>query len=226
MKKRFLTIAVDGGAASGKSSTSRALAERFNLLHVDTGAYYRTLTLSLLRRGIDTVEKFSAAENPFDNLELGTSIEGKESRMSVAGQVPASEEIRNDTVNSVVAQFSAIPKVRKFLVEYQRSQVEVAREKNFAGLIMEGRDIGSNILPDADLRIFLTADVAARERRRAAEGISDSIATRDKLDSTRKTAPLACPEGATLIDSTFLNLEQVVEKISEMIRTKLAEEGA
>ncbi|MCD8298867.1 MAG: (d)CMP kinase [Opitutae bacterium] len=225
MKKRFITIAVDGGAASGKSSTSRALAEKFGLLHVDTGAHYRTLALSLLRRGIDSVEKFAGAENPFADLELGTCVRGNEARMSISGNVPADSEIRNDAVNSVVSQFAAIPQVRKFLFDYQRGQVAVARDNNFAGLVMEGRDIGSNILPDADLRIFLTADAAARQRRRAAEGIPDSIAARDKLDSSRKTAPLTQAAGAIVIDSTFLDLSQVVEKISEMIREKLAAEG-
>jgi len=117
-------------------------------------------------------------------------------------------------VNAVVSKFAAIPAVRKFLFDYQRAQKNVAREHGFDGLIMDGRDIGSVIFPDADLRIFLTADPAERARRRAAEGIADSISERDKLDSSRKAAPLACPEGAVKIDSTHLTLEQVVEKIS------------
>lgn len=222
MPQPFIVIAVDGGAASGKSSTSRALAARFNLLHVDTGAHYRTVALSLLRRGIDSPESFESAEGDLlAHLELGTRIDGNEASMSIGGNVPASEEIRNDAVNAVVSRFAAIPAVRKFLFEYQRSQATVAQDAGFTGLIMDGRDIGSVIFPDADLRIFLTADVAAREQRRAAEGIGDSIASRDRLDASRKTAPLACPEGATLIDSTFLNLEQVVDKISDMIREKL-----
>ncbi len=218
MEKRFITIAIDGGAASGKSSTSRALAAKFNLLHVDTGAHYRTISLSLLRRGIDSVEKFLAEKEPFSSLELGTSVFGNEAKMSISGVVPADSEIRNDAVNSIVSQFAAIPEVRKFLFDFQRKQREVAREHEFSGLIMDGRDIGSKIFPDADLRIFLTADAEARERRRAAEGISDSIAARDKLDSSRQVSPLKCPVGADLIVSTFLNLEQVVEKISAKIR--------
>ncbi|MBQ2732038.1 MAG: (d)CMP kinase, partial [Opitutales bacterium] len=141
----------------------------------------------------------------------------REAAMSIGGTVPADAEIRNDAVNAVVSQFAAIPEVRKFLFDYQRLQKEVARERGFDGLIMDGRDIGSVIFPDADLRIFLTADPEARARRRAAEGIADSIAERDKLDSSRKAAPLACPEGAIKIDSTDLTLEQVVGKISGMI---------
>lgn len=215
--KKFLVIAVDGGAASGKSSTSRGLAAKHNLMHVDTGAHYRTVALSLLRRGIKDADAFFAAENPLENLDLGTEVREREAAMSIGGTVPADAEIRNDAVNAVVSQFAAIPEVRKFLFDYQRLQKEVARERGFDGLIMDGRDIGSVIFPDADLRIFLTADPEARARRRAAEGIADSIAERDKLDSSRKAAPLACPEGAIKIDSTDLTLEQVVEKISGMI---------
>ncbi|MBQ8723352.1 MAG: (d)CMP kinase [Opitutales bacterium] len=216
-EKKFLVIAVDGGAASGKSSISRVLAAKHNLMHVDTGAHYRTVALSLLRRGITGADVFSATENPLENLDLGTEVREREAAMSIGGIVPADSEIRNDAVNAVVSQFAAIPEVRKFLFDYQRSQKDVAREHGFDGLIMDGRDIGSVIFPDADLRIFLTADPEARARRRAAEGIADSIAERDKLDSSRKAAPLACPEGATKIDSTDLTLEQVVEKISAMI---------
>ena len=116
----FIVIAVDGGAASGKSSTSRALAARFNLLHVDTGAHYRTVALSLLKRGIDSPEAFEAAENDLlAHLELGTQIDGHEAAMSISGEVPASEAIRNDAVNAVVSRFAAIPAVRKFLFDYQ-----------------------------------------------------------------------------------------------------------
>ncbi len=215
--KKFLVIAVDGGAASGKSSTSRGLAAKHNLMHVDTGAHYRTVALSLLRRGITDEDVFSATKAPLENLNLGTEVREREAAMSIGGVVPADSEIRNDAVNAVVSRFAAIPEVRKFLFDYQRRQKDVARERGFDGLIMDGRDIGSVIFPDADLRIFLTADPEARARRRAAEGIADSVAERDKLDSSRKAAPLACPEGAIKIDSTDLTLEQVVDKISAMI---------
>lgn len=216
-EKKFFVVAVDGGAASGKSSTSRGLAARHNLMHVDTGAHYRTVALSLLRRGIRGAEDFSAADAPLRNLDLGTVVREREAAMSIGGHVPEDAEIRNDEVNAVVSQFAAIPEVRRFLFDYQRAQKDVARERGFAGLIMDGRDIGSVIFPDADLRIFLTADPEARARRRAAEGIADSISERDKLDSSRKAAPLACPAGAVRIDSTELSLEQVIEKIGALI---------
>lgn len=220
--RKFLVVAVDGGAASGKSSTSRRLAAKYNFMHVDTGAHYRTIALSLLRRGIGGEAAFAAADFPLDSLGIGSVVRERDAAMSVDGIVPADEEIRNDVVNAVVSTFAAIPKVRKFLFAYQRSQREVAREHGFDGLIMDGRDIGSVIFPDADLRIFLTADPEARARRRAAEGIVDSVAERDRLDSSRKTSPLACPEGAVKIDNTNLSLDQVVEKISAMIDAILA----
>lgn len=216
-EKKFLVIAVDGGAASGKSSTSRGLAAKHDLMHVDTGAHYRTVALSLLLRGISSEDEFFAAADPLDSLDLGTVVREREASMSIGGRVPEDSEIRNDAVNSVVSRFAAIPEVRKFLFDYQRSQKDVARAHGFDGLIMDGRDIGSVIFPDADLRVFLTADPEARARRRAAEGIADSVAERDKIDSSRKAAPLACPEGAVKIDSTFLTLEQVIEKIGGMI---------
>lgn len=214
---KFVVVAVDGGAASGKSSTSRRLAAKYNLMHVDTGAHYRTIALSLLRRGIDNEVAFFAEKSPLETLDIGSVVRERDAAMSVDGRVPAEEEIRNDAVNAVVSKFAAIPAVRKFLFEYQRSQKNVAREHGFNGLIMDGRDIGSVIFPDADLRIFLTADPAERARRRAAEGIADSVAERDKLDSSRKAAPLACPDGAVKIDSTHLTLDEVVEKISAML---------
>ncbi|MCR5184427.1 MAG: (d)CMP kinase [Opitutales bacterium] len=217
----FIVIAVDGGAASGKSSTSRALAQKFNLMHVDTGAHYRTLTLSLLDAGIETPEALTADLSVLSRLTPGTEVRGQEAMMSVGGHVPADNEIRNDRVNAAVSKFAAVPALRKCLFDYQRGQKEVARERGFAGLIMDGRDIGSVIFPDAELRIFLTADPEARAARRAAEGIADSIAERDKADASRKTAPLACPQGAWLIDSTFLTLEEVVAKIAGKLKTLL-----
>src|SRR5690606_11407259 len=103
------------------------------------------------------------------------------------------------------------------LLAYQRGQAGVARQRGFRGLIMEGRDIGSVIFPDADFRFFLHADPEERARRRAREGQTDSIAERDRLDTSRKTAPLTCPPGAIDVDSTFLNLEEVVDRLASLL---------
>jgi cytidylate kinase len=120
-----------------------------------------------------------------------------------------------------VSHFAAIPEVRAALLAYQRGQAEVARTHGFRGLVMEGRDIGSVIFPNADLRFYLHADVEARAKRRELEGRADAVAERDRMDATRKTAPLVLASGAIDIDSTYLNLEQVVDKLSGLIAAKL-----
>jgi len=212
----FKIIAIDGGAATGKSSTSKALAERLGLMHVDTGAHYRTLTYALLVKGA-TPESTQAIEAYLKDLQIGTQIEGKRAFLSVNATVPEDALIRSPLVNTAVSKFAALKPLRDFLFQYQRSQAEVALKNNFAGLVMEGRDIGSVIFPDADFRFFLFADEATRAARRAGDGQTDSIQSRDKLDSSRKTAPMICPEGAIRVDTGPLPLEGVVEKIAQII---------
>jgi len=215
----LIIIAIDGGAASGKSSTSRLLAERFNLLHVDTGSFYRQITFELLRRGV-AYSDLPAVKAALAHVQLTTRLNGRSAQMLIDGQ-PAGDEIRSQQVNEHVSHYAAIPEVRSALLAYQRGQVNVAKQYHFRGLVMEGRDIGSVIFPQADFRFFLHADPIERAKRRAAEGRQDSIAERDRLDTTRKNAPLVVPAGATDIDSTFLTLEQVVEKLATLIAAKL-----
>lgn len=214
----FQIIAIDGGAAVGKSSTSKVLAERLDLMHVDTGAHYRTLTFALLAKGVSPEDDLAAA---LERVRLETRLDGRSARLSVDGNVPEDAEIRSPEVNAAVSRFAAVPAVRQALFDYQRGQADVAREAGFAGLIMEGRDIGSVILPDADHRFFLEADAATRAERRAKEGQTDSIADRDKMDTTRKNAPLICPEGATRVDTSSRTLEEVIEHITKKIKAKL-----
>jgi cytidylate kinase len=219
MSSPFIIIAIDGGAASGKSSSSKILAERFNLLHVDTGSFYRHITYELLRLGVPhgDLPKLKAA---LAGLKFGTRLSGRSAQMLIGGE-PASSEIRGQNVNDHVSHYAAIPEVRHMLLGYQRGQVDVAKQHGFRGLVMEGRDIGSVIFPAADFRFFLHADPAERAKRRAKEGGQDSIAERDRLDSSRKASPLTCPAGAIDIDSTFISLEQVVEKMAALIAVKL-----
>jgi len=216
----FIIIAIDGGAASGKSSSSKILAERFNLLHVDTGSFYRHITYELLRLGVPHTDlpKLKAA---LASLQFGTRLSGRSAQMLIGG-APASSEIRGQSVNDHVSHYAAIPEVRHVLLGYQRGQVDVAKQHGFRGLVMEGRDIGSVIFPAADFRFFLHADPAERAKRRAKEGGQDSIAERDRLDSSRKASPLTCPAGALDIDSTFISLEQVVEKMAALIAVRLS----
>ena len=216
----FIIVAIDGGAASGKSSTARALSERFNLLHVDTGSFYRTLSAELLARGVSADDPEAIADAA-TKVSFDTAVDGRRAGMVINGRQVPDAEIRTPEVNANVSHFAAVPALRQALLAYQRGQPEVARTHGFPGLIMEGRDIGSVIFPDADFRFFLHADPAERARRRAAEGQTDSITERDRLDRSRKTAPLACPPGATDIDSTHLNLEQVVDLLSSHLATRL-----
>lgn len=212
----FKLIAVDGGAATGKSSTSRRLAERLNLMHVDTGAHYRTLSHALLSVGANPSDT-DAIVAQLKKLQLQTNLDGRSARLAVNGTLPADADIRSPEVNATVSQFAAIPELRQALFDYQRAQADVAKANDFAGLIMEGRDIGSVIFPEATFRFFLFADEATRAARRALEGQTDSIAERDKRDSQRKTAPLTCPEGAIRVNTGPLTLEGVVDHIAQII---------
>ena len=216
----FIIVAIDGGAASGKSSSSRTLSERFDLLHVDTGSYYRAITGELIRRGIQP-EDLPALRAALTGLKLTTRINGRSAEMEIDGRV-AGDEIRSREVNDAVSHFAAIPELRAALLSYQRGLTEVARTRGFHGLVMEGRDIGSVIFPQADFRFFLHADAGERERRRAGQGLHDQIRERDRIDSSRKASPLTCPNGATSINTTHVSLDQVVEQMAAAIGPRLS----
>ena len=216
----FLIVAIDGGAAAGKSTTARALSARFHFLHIDTGSYYRAVTAELIRLGANATDLL-AVQGALATLALDTRVEDRRAQMVIAGRLVPEAELRGPAVNAAVSHFAAIPAVRAALLAYQRDQARIAHEHGFAGLVMEGRDIGTVIFPDADFRFFLHADPEERARRRAAEGQQDSIAERDRLDSSRKASPLVCPEGATDLDSTFLTLEEVVARVSAPIAARL-----
>jgi CMP/dCMP kinase len=218
--ENFLIVAIDGGAASGKSSTAEALSKRFDLLHVDTGSFYRTVTAELLRRGVSHAN-LPALRAALATLTFSTRVVGRHAEMEIDGR-RAGNEIRSREVNDHVSLYSAIPDLRRALLAYQRAQAEVARRQGFRGLVMEGRDIGTVIFPDADFRFFLQADPTERARRRVAQGQQDAIQERDRLDSSRKTSPLACPPGATAIDSTRLTLEEVVARMAAPIAARLS----
>jgi cytidylate kinase len=177
--KPFIIVAIDGGAASGKSSTSRLLSDRFNLLHADTGSYYRAVTAEMLRRGASSAD-VGSVKAALAELSLKTRIIGRSAQIEISGRVPG-DEIRSREVNDAVSHFAAIPEIRAALLAYQRGQAEAARKEGFAGLVMEGRDIGSAIFPDADFRFFLHADASERERRREQQGQQDQVTERDRL---------------------------------------------
>jgi 3-phosphoshikimate 1-carboxyvinyltransferase len=217
LRGRFVQVAVDGGAASGKSSTSRKVAEAHGLMHVDTGSHYRAVTLALLRRGVAAGDA-AATALALRSLKIGTRVRGLSAQVELDGELPEGAELRSAEVTAVVSPVAALPEVRAFLLGYQRDQVEIARRGGFAGIIMEGRDIGSVVLPCAEVRIFLEADTAVRSARREAEGVRDAIAQRDQADSSRQVAPLTCPAGANRIDNTHLTLEEVAAQVGNLIR--------
>jgi len=216
----FLIVAIDGGAAAGKSSTAHALSARFHFLHADTGSYYRALTSELLHRGVKATDPESVRAELAD-LKFDTQIVARDARMKIHGDRVSETDIRSEAVNHAVSHFAALPDLRSALLAYQRSLADLARANQFSGLVMEGRDIGTVIFPKADFRIFLHADPDERVRRREREGQTDAVAERDRLDSSRAAAPLTCPAGALAIDSTHLPLNEVVERIARLITARL-----
>jgi cytidylate kinase len=169
----------------------------------------------MLKRGI-SYSDHEVVISALKSLNLSTRITGRRADMELSGHV-AGEEIRSAAVNQAVSHFAAITELREKLKAYERSQADVARSHGFKGLIMEGRDIGSAIFPDADFRFYLHADPEERSKRRAKEGHLDKVSERDRLDSSRAKDPLACPPGAIAIDSTFLSLEEVVSQVAAII---------
>jgi cytidylate kinase len=216
----FQIIAIDGGAASGKSSTSRAVAQKLGLMHVDTGQHYRMLTYVFLKNTVP-VEDIPQIKTFLNHQTLDTHIEDGHALMVESGiEHIGPHELKSLEVNATVSLYAAIPEVRHFVLGYQRNLVDLASQKGYKGIIMEGRDIGSVVLPHADLKFFLYADLEKRNQRRILEGRPDSIAERDRLDSQRKTAPLVCPGDAIRIDNSDLTLDEVVTQICDIIRDK------
>jgi len=206
-------IAIDGPAGAGKSTIAAALAQRLALARLDTGAMYRAVTLAALRDGID----------PADGTRLAALAKGLDlsvgERVLVDG-LDATAEIRGPDVTATVSQVSAHPEVRAELVRRQRAWVE-----SHGGGVVEGRDIGSVVFPEAELKVFLTAAESERARRRMAQaevdGDHDAVASdlvrRDRLDSTRGASPLTVAEGAMVIDTTGRSVEGVVEEVLEVL---------
>jgi len=215
MSSRFLVLAVDGGAGTGKSTTAHSLSKALNLMHVDTGSHYRAITRALLDLNLRPrdVEKYLNK----NDLPLGTEVIDGRSCLLINDIRFDQSILRSPEINESVSDFSSQASVRGLLFEYQRSQVQVARENNFNGLVMEGRDIGTIILPDADLKIFLEADPTIRVDRRSKDGETDQISNRDEKDTSRKIAPLVAANGCIRIDTGKSGIEEVTQSILEVI---------
>ena len=203
-------IAIDGPAASGKSSVSRRLANRLQCLCVNSGSMYRAVTWEILRRGIAPLAS-AAVESALQDIHVDYEF-GKngESLVKVNATV-LDAELRESIVNNNVSQVSAIPAVRHLIVARLRA---LAHGKD---IVMEGRDIGSTVFPDTPYKFYLDASPEVRRVRRASEGGVDSIEQRDKQDSTRAEAPLMIAQGAKVIDTSELSLDEVVDKIFSLL---------
>ncbi len=195
-----VVIAIDGPAGSGKSTLSRALAERLGIDRLDTGAMYRSVAWAVLRDGVDPVdqEAVAALARNLDIMVGGTVV---------ADGIDITEAIRGPEVSATVSAVAANPDVRAVMVTRQRSWVDAR-----GGGVVEGRDIGSVVLPDADLKLYLTASPEVRAARRSEEG-AEALARRDRLDSTRAVSPLEVPPGARVVDTGALEVEAIVEQV-------------
>ena len=195
-----VTVAIDGPAGSGKSTLSRALATRLGLHRLDTGAMYRSVAWAVLQQGIDADDREAVAEVARD---LDIVVDDR----VVADGTDITEAIRGPEVSATVSAVAANPAVRAVMVERQRRWVDA-----HGGGVVEGRDIGSVVLPDADVKLFLTASPEVRAARRSEEG-AEAVARRDRLDSTRTASPLEVPEGARVIDTGAQSVDQIVEEV-------------
>lgn len=215
-----MVITIDGPAASGKSSVSRELARRLGWNWVSTGAFYRGLAFAALKLQIDLDDVEALTEltsNPAWSVRLAD-----ERTKVFFGEEDVTDLIAHEDVGNFASKVSHYPEVRKALLQVQRN-CAVGRE----GLVAEGRDCGTVVFPDAEAKVYLTANSELRAARRATElGLDqgDMVKAqqqRDMQDSTRKVAPMAIPENAFVLDSTELNFDQVVSKVEEFVRTKI-----
>ncbi|GGT29543.1 (d)CMP kinase [Nonomuraea spiralis] len=214
-----LVVAMDGPSGSGKSSVSRGVARALGLRYLDTGAMYRAMTWWMLQQGVDLADPAAiAARSGEPSIVSGTDPEGP--TIQVDG-VDVGGPIREAEVTGAVSAVAAVPEVRARLVALQR---ELA---GAGDIVVEGRDIGSVVCPDAAVKVYLTASAEARARRRSAELTGSTVeaqqadmARRDTLDSTRKTDPLSMADGAVELDTTALNLEEVIAEVLRLVKER------
>ena len=216
-------VAIDGPSGTGKSSTSKAVAAKLGLSYLDTGAQYRAITWWMISNGVD-VDDADAIANAAGKPDIVSGTDPARPTITVDG-LDASGPIRTEEVTSKVSAVSAVPEVRARITELQRSIARSAER----GIVVEGRDIGTTVLPDADLKIFLTASPEARAARRSGElkgadvhATKQALIKRDAADSSRKTSPLAKADDAVEVDTTDLTLDQVIECVVTLVEEKRA----
>ena len=224
MNTHKIAVAVDGPAGAGKSSISKIVAKKLGYLYIDTGAMYRSVTWAVLHNHID-VNNQKAVEALLPKLDLTMEASDDSCKVFIAGQ-DVTDFIRTPQVNNAVSIVASYKGVRQYLVERQRLMAEAG------GVILDGRDIGSVVLPNAELKIYLTASVEARAMRRylevkgtvneqTLEDIKDSVMQRDAMDKNRKESPLIQVEDAVLVDSSEMTFDETVEHILHLVQERI-----
>ena len=222
---RRISVAIDGPAGAGKSSISKVVAKQLGYLYIDTGAMYRGITWALLDQEIE-ISDTAAVKAALDHIELQL-VPVEDGLRVLVNNRDVSKEIRTQYVTSHVSQVAAQKAVRTKLVEMQRSMASVG------GVILDGRDIGSVVLPDAELKVYLTASVETRGYRRwlelkdkediTLEEVCRTVADRDTMDMERKESPLICVDDAVVVETDHMSIEETVQRLTELIRN--AEKG-
>ena len=217
---RRISVAIDGPAGAGKSSISKIVAKKLGYLYIDTGAMYRGITWALLNAGI-SIDDVDAVEAVLSKIQLELRVE--ETGLSVwVNGTDVSQDIRTQYVTSHVSQVAAQKAVRTKLVEMQRHMASAG------GVILDGRDIGSVVLPNAELKVYLTASVETRGHRRwlelkdseniSLEEVCRTVAERDAMDMNRKESPLVCVDDAVVVETDHLSIEETVQTLIDLIR--------
>jgi cytidylate kinase len=211
---------MDGPSGSGKSSTSRGVADRLGLRYLDTGAQFRAMAVWMLRHEVDVHDAEAVAAH-VGEPEIVSGTDSLEPTITLDGE-DVSTAIRSAETTAAVSPVATVPAVRRRLLDLQRAIISTALAEG--GIVVEGRDIGSVVWPEAEVKLFLTADPAARAARRAAENGSTSLETteaellrRDAIDSGRTTAPLVVPDGAVHLDTTPWELDEVIDRVVAIV---------
>ncbi len=223
-----LVVAVDGPSGSGKSSVSKAVASQLGYRYLDTGAMYRAIAWAVLNAGVDPTDTQRVIEVA-QQATISSGTDPDAPTIAVDG-VDVAEPIRAAEVTGAVSSISAVPEVRELLLQRQRAEVQAAKAAG-VGIVVEGRDIGTTVLPDADVKVFLTADAAVRAARRhkedtgagrqqAQEEVAQSLAARDAADSSRAASPLTQAEDAHVVDATTLGFDEVVASVMSLMTAK------
>lgn len=214
--KSPIVIAIDGTSASGKSTNAKLVARALQFIYVDTGAMYRTLAWYCLTKKI-AIHDPKAVAKACRHWKTSLQCVAGQARLLVDGYFPE-KEIRTNETSAAVPHVAAVPKVREWMKRTQRQCVQ------FGNLVMEGRDIGTNIFPETSFKFYLDASLDERSRRRAAEGIQENLADRDQRDSQRAAAPLMIPLGATVINNSGMTPAETSRQILAEVKAKMASE--